>query len=413
MIINCLGASGEVGRSAFLVETDKKILLDYGIKIFGRDEMPEYPLTLPVSPDAAIISHAHMDHSGYLPNLYVNSHTKWYATRATREIAEVLIKDSMKILGERCPFDTGHFNKAMGSWAEVNYGKDLYIGKTRASFSDAGHIAGAAIVELEYQKKRLVYTGDFKMEPTRLHRGAKPIEDVDILIIEGTYGLKEHPNRKDSERQLMDEIEETIDNEGTALLPAFALGRTQELIRTIRAHNKDVPIHLDGMGKGLTEIYMKNKGYIEDPRGFRQDVKSVDMVYGFYAKKEAVRQPGVIITSAGMMQGGPVLGYLVTANKNSRIIFTGYNVEGTNGWKLLNKGFITINDNDLEVDLPSQYIDLSAHAGRTDLLNFIKHANPQKIVVVHSDHAKEFQTELVENFGYDAVAPSIGDKIEV
>lgn|SRR3989338_9017394 len=413
MKIDCLGASQEVGRSAFLLETDKKILLDYGIKIFGKDEKPEYPLDPGISPDVALISHAHMDHIGYLPYLYTYSNARWYATQPTRELAEILLEDSMKIMGDECPYHLNDYRKAMNSWSRVNYGEEIRIGNTTAKYYDAGHISGSSMIDIEYEKKRILYTGDFKMEPTRLHRGAKPVEDVDVLIIESTYALKEHPKRREAEEKLMNEIEETFDNGGTTLLPAFALGRSQELMRVIRGYNKDIPVFLDGMGKKITEIYMKNKGFIEDPMGFKKDARTIKMVYGRYAKMEAVENPGVIITSAGMMQGGPVLGYLLTVNKNSKVIFTGYNVQGTNGWKMLNKGYVTLNENDLEVDLPAEYIDMSAHGDRNDILNFIKYANPEKIILVHSDCSVEFGKELIEDFGYDAIAPKLGDQIKL
>jgi putative mRNA 3-end processing factor len=411
--LHCLGASQEVGRSAFLLETDKRILLDYGIKVFDISGEPKYPLDFGHAIDAALITHAHLDHSGFVPALYRNQKIRWFATPPTREICNILWKDSMKIMREKLPYGAQHYQQALRNWAPVSYGQHVRIGQTFCRFLDAGHILGSAMIEIEYNKRVIAYTGDFKAEETKMHNGAKPIEDVDVLIIDSTYALKEHPNRKNLEEKLADEISETISNGGNVILPAFAAGRTQELISIIRAHNKNVPVFVDGMGKSITQIYLKYKKYIKDAVRFKKDVNSVYIVSNPRERIAAIRSPSVIITTAGMMEGGPVLDYLINVNSKSKIIFTGFNVEGTNGWKLLNKGYITLNGRDLEVSLPVEYFDFSAHASRTDILNFIKWANPEKIVIVHTDFGKEFERELCEDFGYDAVAPKLGDKIEL
>jgi putative mRNA 3-end processing factor len=410
--LECLGASREVGRSAFLLETDKKILLDYGVKVFDLEGHPKFP-SEEIAPDVALISHAHLDHSGFVPALYKRSKgIKWFATQPTAEICELLWKDSFKIMGEEMPCDISHLNKALSNWNPLAYEQPVQFGKTTATMFDAGHVVGAGILQLEYEKKKIVYTGDFKLENTQMHRGAETIEDVDTLIIETTYANREHPDRKETEEQIIEELQETVSEGGTILFPAFAFGRTQELLSLIRKHDKDVPIFLDGMGRAITQIYLKYASYMRDARFFKKAVASVNMVETIADKREATRTPGAIITSAGMMMGGPVLNYLFNINSNSKIVFTGYNVEGTNGWTLLNKGFITKDEQQLTVDLPVEYLDLSAHAGRSDLMQFIKTANPGKIVLVHGDTADSFAEDL-KTEGYDAVAPKFGDRIEL
>ncbi len=255
--IHCLGASQEVGRSAFLLKTDRRLLLDYGIKIFGKNGNAEYPLTIPEKLDAALISHAHMDHVGFVPYLYNSSNVRWYATPPTLDLAELLWKDSMKIMGPELPYSFAQYKKALKMWNPMHYGQPLAMGETQVLASDAGHISGSAILELTYKKKKIVYSGDYKMEETRMHAGAKSVEDADAVIVDCTYALKEHPDRKTTERLLMDEIEETISEGGTALLPAFSLGRTQELISLVRAYNDEIPVFVDGMGKAITDIYIK------------------------------------------------------------------------------------------------------------------------------------------------------------
>ncbi len=414
--LRCLGASHEVGRSAFLLSTDVNLLLDYGIKIFDQTKKPKYPLTFPEDLDAAIITHAHLDHSGFVPYLYASgNNTKWYATPPTRDICEVMFKDSMKIMGEELPYNESHFTKALRNWHPVFYRKEVRFMDTRVNFFDAGHIAGSAMLEIKYNNKKIVYSGDFNSENTRMHKGAEPIENVDTLIIEGTYGVREHPDRAEIEKKLISEIEETIDEGGHVLLPAFALGRSQELIAILGNHNFDVPIFLDGMSKAITSIYEKYPYYFDNFDHFTSALEKITPVTSIGQKKDALKEPSIIITTAGMMEGGPVLNYLFNLSPNSKIIFTGYNVEGTNGHRLLNEGKIIKDGYELSVNIPSEYLDFSAHAGRSGILNFIKKANPSKIIIVHSDdaNADKFSNELKEDFGFDAIAPQPDDKIDL
>lgn len=410
--LSCLGASREVGRSAFLLKTDKKMIIDYGIKIFDKSGQPKFPEETNVEPDLALISHAHLDHSGYIPYLYTHSKTQWVSTPPTRDIVEILVADSMKIMGDKLPFDDSHYKRMLKYWIPTVYGRKMQMGNTDITFQDAGHISGSAMIEIEHEGRKLLYTGDFKSEETRLHAGEKYNGEVDVLVIESTYSNREHPNREDIERKLADEISETLKEGGNVLLPAFSLGRSQELIRIIRARHKKVPIYLDGMGKSITEVYLKYGDYIKDVAGFKKDVKSINMVSNPEDRIRATDKPSVIISSAGMLEGGPALRYLMNLNSNSKIVFTGYNVEGTNGWRLINEGGVLIDGNELTVDLPVEYLDFSAHAGKNELLEFVKKTNPQKIVCVHGDKTDEFSKELNE-MGFDAVAPRVGEMLEL
>lgn len=412
MKIECLGASGEVGRSAFLLHTDRKIMLDYGIKLFDESGQAKFPF-IGNEPDIAILTHAHLDHSGCLPALFKNKNMRWYSTPPTKDIVELLWKDSMKIMGEGLPYSLTDFKRTFKRWDPILNEQPIKFGETDVILHDAGHIAGASMVDIEYEGKRIFYTGDFKGEDTFMHKGVSTIKDIDILVIESTYANREHPHRKDIDAKLMDHIYETIDNGGNFLLPAFAVGRTQELIATIRNYDNEIPIFVDGMGREVTKIYQNHPRYIRDARLFREAVKKVRMVSGIPDKKAATREPSIIISSAGMMNGGPILNYLFNSNAQSRLCFTGYCVEETNGWYLQKKGYIIKDEQELHVDIPWEYLDFSAHAGRTDILNFIKEANPEKIVLIHGDSTEQFAKELSEDFGYDAIAPKGGNVIDL
>ena len=411
-LLECLGASREIGRSAFLLRTDKNIMLDYGIKIFDESGKAKFPIKTTTKPDFAVLSHAHLDHSGCIPALYTSKNKiRWYATPPTKDICETLWKDSMKIMGDELPYRIQHYKEALKYWSPLPYNKEIRSGETTVNLLDAGHISGAAMIELGYEGKKILYSGDFKGEDTFMHKGARPVEDVDVLILESTYADREHPPRKKLEKFFMEEIHQTIEEGGNALVPSFAVGRTQELISLVRHYDKDVPVFVDGMGRSVTMTYLGHPQYIRDAASFREAVRSINIVDSIADKKAATREPSVIITTAGMMNGGPVLNYLTYANNKSKIIFTGYCVEGTNGWLLQNKGYIVKEGQELMVDLPVEYLDFSAHAGRTGLMDFIEKASPEKIILVHGDKPEEFAKELREEHGYDVVAPTPGERV--
>jgi putative mRNA 3-end processing factor len=415
MKLHCLGSGREVGRSCFLLETDQRVLLDYGLKIFskeGKKKTNMFPIPYQGSIDAVFLSHAHLDHSGFLPEIYTRPFVHWFGTPPTLDISSILWNDSLKIMKEEAPYRKVHISRAESNWAPMLYGQNLSLGDTTYTLHDAGHIAGSSMVRATHKGKSLVYSGDFNTADTRMHKGAKAPENVDYLIMESTYSDRDHPPREEAERNLIRKVEKTVDEGGTALLPAFALGRSQELLAVLHAHLRGIPVYLDGMSKAITRIYLKYDSYLKDHPALQEASESTIFVENSRDRRDATREPGVIVSTAGMMEGGPALSYLLSLSPNSRIIFTGYNVEGTNGWKILNKGKVTIDKNDLDVSIPSEYIDFSAHAGRKELLSFAKKANPEKIILNHGDKTQHFAEELRE-MGFDALAPANGDSLDL
>jgi len=417
MKLYSLGAAREVGRSAFFLEGEStSLLFDYGAKVFTKEEKPAYPAPLPRMPDGVFISHAHLDHSGYLPNIFDEGKVRWYATPPTVDIAEILWNDSLKLAklkGYDFPYKKSSIEKAKNYWIPSIHGQIMRIGEFSIRIIDAGHLAGAMMIRVEGNGKSILYTGDFKIEETELHKGAKIPERSDVLIIESTYYNREHPKRTDAEKQLMQEIWETIENGGNVLLPAFAVGRTQEIARVIRKYDDEIPVYIDGMGTSVNKVYLKYPGYIKDFPGFEKTIESVNTVANARERARATKKPSVIIATAGMLEGGPSLGYLKNLLPNSKIIFTGYSVEGTNGWRLLNYGKIKIDEYELDVDLPAEYIDFSAHAGKEDLYKMIRGVNPELVVCVHGDEPDKFAKEIEEKEGIKAVAPKIGEVISL
>ncbi|MEM4272162.1 MAG: MBL fold metallo-hydrolase RNA specificity domain-containing protein [Candidatus Bilamarchaeaceae archaeon] len=414
MRVHCLGAGREVGRSCFLLETDQRVLFDYGLKIFNYGSSKEnmYPVPYQGSVDAAFLSHAHLDHSGLIPELYSRGPINWFSTPPTYELSALLWEDSMKIMGEGLPYTEQQFRKALNGHIPLLYGQTVTLGATRYKFYDAGHIAGSAIIEAKYKGKKLLYSGDFKMEDTRMHNGAVAPGEVDALILESTYSNREHPDREKTEDALADLVSDTLDDGGSVLFPSFAVGRSQELISILHENISGIQIYLDGMSKEVTRTYLKYPEYLRDFEEFEEALESVIFVEGARDRKDAATTPSVIISTAGMMEGGPALSYMLNLNPASRIVFTGYCVEGTNGWRIQKENKVMVDKNLLDVPFPVSYFDFSAHAGRSDLLKFVKETNPGKIILNHGDRTEEFASEL-KAMGFNAVAPRNGDSIDI
>ncbi len=407
MELTFLGGAGEVGRSAILVDNGFRALLDYGIKIY---EGTEYPLKVKDGLDAVIISHAHLDHSGFLPAVYDHYACPFFATYPTALLSELLIKDSIKIQ-ERVPFRTSSYKKAFKHFSPLEYGAGFEVQGARLTLHDAGHITGSALVHLEMGKRSLLYTGDLKLEPTRLEKGAD-VPKADILITETTYSQRNHPPRRELEKRLSSEVRNTLENGGNVLLPAFAVGRSQELLQSLYSLNREATVYIDGMAKTASELIRQCPRFVKDFKNYEESLEWAEWVESREQRTKALKEPSVIITTAGMLEGGPVFQYMLNLNRRSKVIMTGYCVDNTNGWHLLNKGLVYVKGRPTPIENPVEYMDFSAHAGREDLLETIKRSSPEKIFCVHGDHTETFAEEL-GGMGFDAVAPKIGDKIKI
>jgi len=412
MDITFLGAAGEVGRSCVLIRDTENIMLDCGMKIHASDT---YPLQPPAAPDFIVLSHAHLDHSGFIPALYRQGKPELVCTPPTLAMGELIIQDSMKIMAQRgeFPFRQQHVKRMLQRATKLAYHKWYELGDSAITFYNAGHIPGAAMPEIDSGNRRVVYSGDFKLEETRTtFASVIPPKEPDVLIMESTYSDREHPPRKELEAELGRQMNETLEEGGTVLFPAFAIGRTQELVRIIRSQNKDVEIYVDGMGWEVSEMLSHFSSYMKEFKKFRHDLQACRHVERRKDREKLTKKPCVIIATAGMLQGGPALGYLLRMGPESLAVFTGYCVPETNGYNLLNKGYVEYDGVQIKPKARYAYLDFSAHAGRKELFELAEKLSPQKIFCMHGDRCADFAEELKVE-GFDAYAPKLGETVEI
>jgi len=418
MKITFEGASRQVGRSQFEVDTGElSLLLDSGVAR-SEENLPQPPSR---QPDAIILSHAHLDHSGHLPAFYRGAKMPWLTTFPTPPILGILWPDSIKVVKSRKeqPVITEKDVKAAAKHCVTLPLGEAYsfFDGTTATLYDAGHVLGSAQTLIESHNKTLLYTGDFNCEQTRNHRPAKPPrKGVDALVIESTYSNRDHAPRGEVEETFIASVKAAIED-GNALVPCFAFGRTQEILQVLESHGIKSDIWVDGMGQNITLAYQDYPSYVNDAKALARAVEPAQFVENHAQRKKLAEGRGnVILTTAGMLEGGPVLSYIEKMNASQRgsILLTGYQVEKTNGRRLVEEKMIKYNEKTLSIGLPVEQYDFSAHTGKTKSFDYIRKVAPQKVFCVHGDPSVcEAFAENLRLEGFDAHAPTIGDEFDV
>ncbi|MEM3396782.1 MAG: MBL fold metallo-hydrolase [Thermoplasmata archaeon] len=407
MRIKFLGGADEVGSLGMVMDTGReRMLFDYGIT---PDTPPGLPLPSP-HVDCVFLSHAHIDHSGMLPWISNRYECEIFATPPTIDVTTLLLEDSLKISemeGYSLEYGLRDIRKTTSLMEPVTFGETIAINDTEVTLHDAGHIPGATMFEIVTNRVSL-FTGDLNLTRTNLVNGAKPVK-CDYLFIESTYAGRNHPPREKTEYGFLSKIEDIVDAGGTALVPAFAVARTQELLLTLA--NTDYEIWLDGMGSKVSKIYLEHPEYLRNAKKLRNALKNVNVVRHEGDRKRAMKGE-VILTTSGMLDGGPVLEYLevIRRRENCGVLLTGYQVEGTNGRSLLEKGNVKIAGAEVEVKAPVYFFDFSAHAGHDELLKFIEMCDPEKVVLMHGESREEL-AKVIE--GREVILPVRGIEFEI
>ena len=421
MDVKVLGAANEVGRSGFLVNCNgTNLLLDYGVLFGKRGTPPEYPLHVkPKDLEAIIISHAHLDHSGNVPSLYISGNTEVYATPPTFDLTQLLIEDMLKITKDAQPFGLPELNNMMRNAKEIGYREKITKGNAKFELRESGHIIGGSSVVIESEKKRLFYTGDIKPHGSRMLREADlDIGNIDLLIIESTYSQTAQIPRKESEEQLIEFANEVMDRKGILFIPSFSVERSQEVACILRSSNFKHKIIMDGMALKVNDIMFRHPSYLRDPEVFADAINEAIAVKDHEKRKRALEEPCVVISPAGMLVGGNATYYLQQLSFDSKngIALVSYQGEGTPGKKLLETGKVTSRGKDLNVAAEVKQFQFSGHADRNELFEIVKkiQGNP-KVLTVHGDleSCEKFAQEIREDVGLEAHSPSVNEVISI
>ncbi|MXR50312.1 MBL fold metallo-hydrolase [Halovenus sp. WSH3] len=410
MEVEFLGGAGEVGRSALLV--NESLLLDYGIK---TENPPQYPVG-DVDPEAVVVSHGHLDHAGAVPALLTgSSRPPVHWTPPTRALALRLAEDTLKLHGNtpQCPFTETHVRRLTEVSETHGYRESFEVAGHEVTFFNAGHIPGSAHVLVDDGETRLLYTGDFHTDDQRLVSATTARPDVDAVITESTYHDVSHSDRAALEERFVESVQTTVWQGGTVVVPVFAIGRAQEIL-LICADN-DIDCYLDGMAKGVSRTLRQYPDYVRDPEALRRAVSNARFVTGRDGQRDRLTEKNtVILTTAGMLGGGPVVSYIprIRQHPTNKIALTGYQVEGTPGRELVERGRAEFDGRVLPVSAQVEQYDFSAHADREGLRTFLDAYEETPIIVNHGDDCAGYADRLAAD-GFETTAPELGETVSV
>lgn len=451
MKLKFLGATGTVTGSKYLLTAQgKQILIDCGL-FQGLKELRlrnwEAPPIKISEIDCIILTHAHIDHSGYIPRLVKMGFTgKIYCTHATFDLCKVLLPDSGFLMEEEAKYANKEgFSKhhpalplftledaeeALTYFEPVHYDQKLSLGKDiTVEFRNAGHILGASMVIINDGKKTICFSGDLGRQDDPIMYPPTNPGEVDYLVMESTYGNRVHPESNPMD-ELADLVNEAYRKKGVIIVPAFAVGRAQALLYYLSELKKnhripDLPIFLNSpMAINVTGLYgdysnicklnakecsqMQNVAtMVKDP----EDSKNLNLRSG----------PMVIVSASGMATGGRVIHHIkaFAPDPKNIILFTGFQAAGTRGEKMLS-GAPTIRMHGQDIPVNAKILNLeniSAHADSNELLQWLKNFKkpPQKVFITHGEPtaAATFQEKVVNELGWKAVVPNYLDEEEL
>ena len=418
MEVRFLGSAREVGRAGIAVKSEKnQLLLDYGVML---DDEPGFPIHIPPKEvDGIVLTHSHLDHSGGIPLFHIHEKKPVYGTQLTFDLAKPLISDFIRLSGFYLSFEFLELETMMKSCVHLDFQKEQTVGDMKFQLLNSGHLPGGAQVLIEADGKRIVYTGDFNASDTQLLSGAdQDYGELDAIIIESTYANEVHPDRKELEKEFMDYVNGVVEKGGTVLIPAFSVGRSQEIACVLAAHHFEYPVAMDGMAREANRIMMNHVSYMRDPKLFTKALHSAAWVEGWKDRRKIAGKPGAIISPAGMLKGGPAAFYIQKVGKKRKngVFLVGYQIPGTPGRELLDGGKCIIDGKVQNVKAEVKRFDFSSHSGANELKQTVKNlkGNPT-VYVVHGEPANcELFAEWIKTeVGLNSVVPKAGDAFKV
>lgn len=444
MELTFLGATGTVTGSKYLLKSgEKQILIDCGLFQGLKQLRLKNWAKLPINPreiDAVVLTHAHIDHSGYLPLLVKNGFSgRVYCSEATRDLCEILLPDSAHLQEEeaeyanRRGFSKHHpalplytqedAIKALGQLTPVNYEQDVDLGDDLVlRFSPNGHILGSAFVRIHNKKTSVLFSGDIGRPNDILMKAPVRIKQADYLLLESTYGNRLHES-DDPQVKLAAIINKTVKRKGVVLIPVFAVGRAQELLYYIHllkssgAIAHDIPVYLNSpMAVDATEIFMHHRGEHrltpEQCSALNRTAHMVNSVEESRALNET-KGPMIILSASGMASGGRVVHHLkaFAPKSNNTILFVGFQAAGTRGAAMLDGAeSIKIHGQYVPVHADVAFIsNLSAHADYSEILDWLGgfETPPKKTFIVHGEPvaADAMRVHIEEKLKWQVVMP--------
>ena len=409
MQLRLLGGASEVGSLClYLEENGVRFLFDCGLT---PSKPPKYPIK-PPPVDLAFLTHAHIDHSGMIPWLCAQQGVDVIATQPTIDIGKMLLEDSVKVSsseGYPVPYEKSDVRVMRRYFQEAAFDESVEVGNIEVMVHTAGHIPGAAMFEL-ISGKSVLFTGDINTLDTHLVNGTSPVE-CDVLVIESTYSGRNHPPRSKTEYEFIEKTREVVERGGLAIIPAFAVGRSQEVLMILM--NSDFEVWLDGMGRAVNREFVKMNEYVRSVEKLRKTMGRTRIVRNA-AEREAIGLGQAVVTTSGMLDGGPVLDYLKERRNDpkSAVLLTGFQVEDTNGRRLLETGEIMYGETPMKIDCEVGFYDFSAHADHSELLRFVRECSPETVVLCHGDNREALAADLqAEDF--TVISPEEGEMVNV
>jgi metallo-beta-lactamase family protein len=465
MKITFCGAAGTTTGSQHLIEVNgQRILLDCGLYQGKRADAFERNRRFRFAPDnidCVVLSHCHIDHSGNLPNLvHQGFRGHIYSTAATRDLCSIMLPDcahiqnsdvaflnkKRKVQGQPLlepTFNLADTHMALSQFATFGYHRPAWIGDgVKLTFIDAGHVLGSAQVLLDIKdrdtgkQKRLLFSGDIGRPGTELLNDPESSEDVDVVIMESTYGGRTHELSTDTTARIVQIIQDTIHRNGKVIIPAFAVERTQQLLYTLDhlLHEKElpsIPTFVDSpLAVGATEIFRLHLDAMRPE--MREQVFTKDQPLGFKGLKliresdeskklNDLQGPAIIISASGMAESGRVLHHLRNNLGDSRntILFVGYCAENTLGWKLRH-GYKKVNilGDEYQVRARVEKLDsFSGHADEPELLQWFDQVqgNKEKVFLVHGEpeRAQALREALMRHHGGEIHLAELGMSVQI
>lgn len=442
------GAANTVTGSRYLLDWQgHRLLIDCGLfqgyKYLRERNWRPFPVPA-ASIDSVILTHAHLDHSGFMPALVAQGfHGKIYCTAATAELCKTLWLDAAHLQEEEAKYlnrhklskhqpalplyDTRQAQAALRQLRSVAIDKTLELPDCRVRFHLNGHILGSSSVELEVAGRRLLFSGDLGRPADPLMMGPEPPPAVDYLVVESTYGDRRH-EATDVEEELARVVNETVRRGGSLLVPAFAVGRAQLVLYLLRKLQEEkripaVPIYLDSpMAIEVTDLFRRfhslHKLSEADCELMCSKVNYVRSVEQSQALN-GLQAPRIIVSASGMATGGRVLHHLkfMLGDARNTILFTGYQSGGTRGARLVNgEPRIKIHGGYHEVRAKIASLEnLSAHADYEEVLAWLREipVAPKRTFITHGEPAAAdaLRLRIQEELGWAAIVPEQGDTV--